>query len=195
MAKTLSGLKGSITKMMNATIAEALMMEGRRLTDLAYKGGDYTNRTNSLRASYGCCLYYDGKEYNQFGNGKNISPIKGVNWDAVVKGGQRVSASRYYVNDDANAPKFYPSKKHGRLWDPTEALDEFFNEYKAPRKKWHLVIVAAMPYASQVEGEGDLGCFKRKHFYRVLSFIEPEMSEIAAKYGGRTYRELPRYKM
>lgn len=159
--KTFKGLKSELKKIRNRIIAEALMAEGKRLVDLAVSTSTFKNRTFSLRSSMACCLYYDGKEFNSNLIGKNVG------MESFVSGVNEIP-SRYYSNihevDNETLRKI-----NGEPKTAYDCLDEFFEAYKAPKGKWQLVVVAAMPYASFVEEKG----------YQVLSMVGAEMSTSA----------------
>lgn len=126
---------------------EELIKEGETLMLSAYLHSEYINRTKNLMDSYGSCLYVGGKEYPN---------------------------SRRYLNDTPEAE--VPKKWYGVEMRGREALDEFFNDFKAEKGKIQLVVVAAMPYAAIVE---------LKYKYRVISSISSDMDSLAKKYKGR----------
>lgn len=104
-----------------ASFAKSLIDEGAKAINEAYKTSEFQNWTYNLHDSYGCCLYYDGKEYLN---------------------------SRRYVGRKALVGKTDPL---GNLILGRQVLDDFFDSYKPKPKGFDLVIVAAIFYAYILE--------------------------------------------
>ena len=134
-------------------ITEKLSDDGRKVIDACINEITYTHRTYNLYDSYGWCVYYDGYIKNM----GFLSPY------------QRATDFKYWGNGDNKRPIF------GR-----NEIKRFFDEYKATKDTFELVIAAAMPYAEILEEGGG----RLKHKYRVISMSFQKLQELSAKYGG-----------
>lgn len=98
---------------------------------------------------------------------------------AVYYNGKYVYGTKQFLNARAKVPRFnyYTGQKEYGF----DEMNKYLDNYKPSTKGFELVVVAAMFYAEILEkGKGRL---RRK--YRVISGIDSDMSELAAKVGGR----------
>lgn len=173
-SQALYGIKGAINSKVHQEVAAELIELGARMIEKAANSKTYQNRTKNLIQSYGSCLYVDGKEWKgEFGYQHGISTLAATDRDHPSR--------RYYPDwGIENQPRKNPVD--GVEETGFEAMERFFDEYKAPKGKWQLVIAAGMFYGSAVESKG----------YKVISQIaaDLEASAVATKYKG-VVKELP----
>lgn len=133
-------------------ITDELSKDGQKVIDACIKEVTYTHRTYNLYDSYGWCVYYDGR-------------IKDMGF---IDPYPRASEFKYWGKGEKKRPV------SGR-----KEIENFFNEYKATKDTFELVIAAAMPYAEILEtGGGNL-----KHKYKVISMSYQKLQALSAKYG------------
>lgn len=178
IARKLYGLKGYLKAQAIAAAADELIAEGQRLVNKAGEESSYQNRLGNLRSSIGSCLYINGKEYqgpSQIAREMNTQlarfEARGLDTTAVRREGY---SRRFYEAAPASTkPRKFPD---GETLDGDDAINKFFNEYKAPKGVWQLVVATGMYYSGAVEAKG----------YWVISFIRYSMSNsaVAQKYKG-----------
>lgn len=178
LTRKLYGLKGSVNAKVRAAVAEDLIAEGERLVEEVGAEGSYQNRLNNFRLSIGSCLFVDGKEYQgpsqvakEFKAAMTSAALRGLDVKFISREGY---SRRFYQGAEASIkPRKFPD---GEEMDGDDAINKFFDEYKAPKGVWQLVIATAMFYSAAVEAKG----------YKVVSFIGQSMSEseIATKLKG-----------
>lgn len=167
VSQTLYGLKGLVRIETRKAIASKLLNYGAELIKRAVETKQYQNRTGCLVASYGVCLYYDGREWD--------TPVeKTPAMDGVIY----EAPGRLYSMEGAGFMVEQKNRVEGWSGFPADYLDHEFNEYdaSASKGKWQLAFIAAMFYAGAVESKG----------YDVISQVAAEMaiSDIATKLNG-----------
>lgn len=166
--QALYGIKGAVKSALHQRVAAELTELGARMIEEASRTKTYKNRTGNLVESYGSCLYVDGKEWK--------GDFKYTYGESTLAATDRAHPSRRYYPafGVGNTPRKNPID--GTEETGFEAIERFFDDYKAPKGKWQLVIAAGMFYGAAVEARG----------YKVISQIAMELygSEEAMKYKG-----------
>lgn len=168
VSQAIYGIKGMIKSDIHQKVAAELMDYGAELIRKAIATKMYQNRTCNLVSSYGIGLFVDGREWK--GPFIDTPAMSGLYHEMDYPGRLYSTSGTSSTMVDRVDPSDGFS---GKAYD---YLDRFFDEYKAPKGKWQLVLVAAMFYGSAVEAKG----------YDVISQVAVEMasSQVAQKYKG-----------